>query len=882
MTMLAVMPFHQAKLQKYSTFPKPRPAPIRQSHEEGREKAGDTEICSRRQQQMLENGTKSNAPVFYTSGIHSFSRTIIGIFVEPHSTPHGTPQNSPHGYGISLFSLIFALECMSRCLVFLFVAMCSFITPRLVAQPSTPQTAQTATLSGSILDGENKETLISATISIKAIKIGAITNKAGFYSLKNIPAGKHAVTVSFLGYAKKELTLEFASGEAKRLNVELKKQVSKSGEVTVTAERGEAEKRQIAVSQVNIPIEQINQIRIGGEADVFRAIQFLPGVLSSSQISSGLFVRGGSPDQNLVLVDGAAVYNPSHLFGFFSTFNTDAIKDVELLKGGFPAQYGTRLSSVINITQKDGNREKFEGLASVGLIASRASVQGPVGNGSFFVGGRRTYLELVRAVVPVESLTGGVPVPNFWFYDVNAKITQSIGQNDKITLSGFLSSDDLQFKSAGLDVNIGIGNQAAALKWTHIFDENLFATTVISSSAYRNGFSGNNSGFAFVVDNTIRDITGRTDIEWYATNELTANFGVEVSNFRFGYKQNFTGRTTTGGGGSLGSDTGTDFISDDNTYSAYAQVNYQFSPFLSAQVGGRAFYLQNNGSLLWDPRASMRWEVSPDLTVKASWGIFHQYLRLASNPDFTFFDTWLPTDASLGPSSSTHYILSFETKPVLFGAEDLAFNFDVYYKTLTNINELNNFALRSRKASEIFFSGNGEAYGAEIFLQKKTGNFTGWVGYALGWVTAVFDSINQGRRFYPRYDRRHDFKIVAQYQINDDWEVGASFIFQSGQPFTGVSSRFQTSFPGERVGTGITVPTDRNGLRLPPSHQLNLSANYKFPMWGIPARLLIDIFNVYSRQDIWFRFYDTTKPTVEVTDVRLLPILPTVTLEVKF
>ncbi len=766
-------------------------------------------------------------------------------------------------------------------LLFCLAAQCVFL-PQTSFSQGSPPVSQAATLSGSVLDGENKETLVSATVSIKALKIGAITNKAGFFTLKNIPSGKHLVTVSFLGYAKKEIPLDFSANEAKRLNVELKKQVSKSGEVTVTAERGEAEKRQIAVSQVNIPMEQINQIRIGGEADVFRAIQFLPGVLSSSQISSGLFVRGGSPDQNLVLVDGAAVYNPSHLFGFFSTFNTDAIKDVELLKGGFPAQYGTRLSSVINITQKDGNREKFEGLGSVGLIASKASVQGPIGNGSFFVSGRRTYLELVRAVVPVESLTGGVPVPNFWFYDVNAKITQQIGDNDKISVSGFLSADDLQFKSTGLDVNIGIGNQAASLKWTHIFDENLFATTVVSSSAYRNGFNGTNSGFSFGVDNTIRDITARTDIEWYATNELTMNFGAEASNYRFTFKQNLTGRNSSGGGMTGGGDATTDFSLDDNTVSGYAQVNYQFSPFLSAQAGTRAFYLQNNGSLLWDPRASMRWEVSPDLTVKASWGIFHQYLRLASNPDFTFFDTWLPTDASLGPSSSTHYILSFETKPVLFGLDDLDFNFDVYYKTLTNINELNNFAIRSRKASEIFFSGNGEAYGAEVFLQKKSGRFTGWIGYALGWVTGVFDSINQGRRFFPRYDRRHDFKIIAQYQLNDEWELGASFIFQSGQPFTGVSSRFQTGFPGERTGTGITVPTDRNGLRLPPSHQLNLSANYKFTMWGLPARLLIDIFNVYSRQDIWFRFYDTSKPVVEVTDVRLLPILPTVTLEAKF
>jgi hypothetical protein len=737
-------------------------------------------------------------------------------------------------------------------------------------------------LSGIVREAESKETIVGATISIKALKIGAVTNKSGFFTLKGIPAGTHRVTVSYLGFAKQELDVTFAEEEAKKLNVELKKQITKSGEVVVSAERGEAEKRQISVSQVNIPIEQISQIRIGGEADVFRAIQFLPGVLSSSQISSGLFVRGGSPDQNLVLVDGAAVYNPSHLFGFFSTFNTDAIKDVELIKGGFPAQYGTRLSSVINITQKDGNREKYEGLASVGLIASRASAQGPLGDGSFFVGGRRTYLELVRAVVPIDELTGGIPIPNFWFYDVNAKVTQNIGQHDKISASVFLSSDDLQFNSAGLNVNIDIGNQAGAIRWTHIFNESLFSTVVVSSSAYRNNFSGSNSGFSFNVENSIRDITARADLEWYASNELTFNFGGEVSSFLFGYKQDFTGRRDTNQPALPGADASTNFSLNDWTYSAYFQTNYQFSSTLSAQAGLRAFYLQDNGSLLWDPRLSLRWELSPELTVKASWGVFHQYLRLASNPDFTFFDTWLPTDASLGPSSSTHYIVSFETRPTIFGMDDLDFNFDVYYKTLININELNTFAIRSRRASEIFFSGDGEAYGGEIFLQKKSGRFTGWVGYALGWVTGQFDSINGGARFFPRYDRRHDFKVVAQYELNDKWELGASFIFQSGQPFTGVSSRFQTTFPGERIGTGVTVSTPRNGLRLPPSHQLNLSGNYKFTLAGFKARLLIDIFNVYSRQDIWFRFYDTTKPVVEVTDVRLLPILPTVTLEVKF
>jgi hypothetical protein len=722
--------------------------------------------------------------------------------------------------------------------------------------------APTGTLNGFVTDSETKETLISATVSVKGTKVGALTNKNGYYSLKSIPLGKQTIVVSLLGYKKFEKEVTFEENDSKKLNIVLVPQSVQAKQVYVDAER-EVEKRQISVSRVDIPIQQLSQLRVGGEADVFRALQFLPGVLTSSQISSGLYIRGGSPDQNLVLLDGSTVYNPSHLFGFISSFNPDAIKDVELIKSGYPAEYGSRLSAVLNLTQKDGNQEKYEGLASIGLISSRASAQGPLGNGSFFVGGRRTYLDLLIAALPEDKEN---PFPNFGFYDLNAKVAQTLGANDKMFLSGFLSSDFLSLSGAGIDFDLGLGNRAASLRWTHIFGDNLFSTVNFSGSRYLTGFNGNNSGFKFSIENSIVDYTLKTDIEWFASNDLTIKGGYEGTRFTFNYLQSF------------GKDTATNLTINDYTHSLFSQVNYQLTDLMSLQAGLRFNYWDSSSVATWDPRIALRYQLQENLAVKAAFGIYHQYLRLASQPDFSFFDTWLPTDNSVLPSSARHYIISFETVPM----ENYALNVDFYYKDLSNISEVIQTATQGTKVSDIFYSGNGNAYGAEIFLQKKAGDFTGWIGYATGFVYAQFDKINQGREFRPKYDRRHDFKVVGMYKLNERWDFSATFTFQSGQSYTSATSRFGNSLPGETVTYPYTMPGERYGQRLPASHQLNINANYTTTFFGLPARLMIDIYNVYSRRDIWFRYYNTDKNITTVTDVRLLPIIPTLAFEVKF
>ncbi|MBK6292633.1 MAG: TonB-dependent receptor [Ignavibacteria bacterium] len=726
-------------------------------------------------------------------------------------------------------------------------------------------------VNGFIEDTTSKETLVGATVTVKGTKLGAYTNKSGYFSISNIPAGDQTIVISSIGYLRKELKVRIEAGSSVKLRVQMVQSKTTTKEVLVSAERAE-DKRQISISQVNIPMEQLSQIRIGGEADIFRALQMLPGVLSSSQISSGLYIRGGSPDQNLVLLDGMTVYNPTHLFGFISAFNNDAVKDVDLIKGGFPAEYGGRMSAVLNITQKDGNRDHVEGLVGIGLISSRASLQGPLGNGSWFIGGRATYLDLLLGLLPEDPES---PFPNFNFYDVNAKLTQNLSDDDKLSISGFLTRDKLNFEQPGLLFNVGIGNRATSLRWSHIYASDLFSVATVSASRYDNGFDGNQAGFQFAIDNSITDYSLKTEFEWFTAEDLTFKFGYEGTIYNFTYEQNTSGRTD----GSTNNQSSV-FLLDvwDNIHSVFAQNTWNITDAVSLQSGLRANYWSKSEQLLFDPRLALRFQLTDGVALKAAWGIYHQYLRLASAPDFTFFDTWLPTDNTVPAGRADHYIVAVETQPF----EGFDFNVDVYYKKLYNINELRQNNTQARKVSDVFYIGNGETYGAEFFLQKKMGQFTGWIGYALGFVYSQFDSINQGVTFRPKFDRRHDLKITGLFRLNERWEFGASFMFQSGQSYTGATSSLGGRMPGWEGGIVMVNPSQRWGLRLPSSHQLNLNVNYNTTLFDLPFRIFLDVFNVYSRRDIWFRFYDTTEAIPTVTDVRLLPILPTISFELKF
>lgn len=727
-------------------------------------------------------------------------------------------------------------------------------------------------ISGFVLDSASGETVVGATVFFPKLGKGAITNKKGLYSIKNIPNGTHQIKITFIGYQTFTDSIDF-NNKNLRKDFSLSSGAVELNEVVVSAE-SEADKKNISISKVDIPVKQLKEIRIGGEADVFRALQYLPGVLTSSQISNGLYIRGGSPDQNLVQIDGSTVYNPSHLFGFISTFNADAVKDVELIKGGFNAEYGGRMSAVLNITQKDGNKKEFKGKLNIGLLSTKVSAEGPVGNGSFYLGGRRTYFELIK---PLADNDPENPLPDYNFYDLNFRVNQSLGDNDQFFASAFASSDFLEFGNFGLDFSLGISNLTGSLKWNHIFNNSLFSSVNYSYSRYNNSLDGDNSGFIVKVDNYIEDHTIKAKFDWLTNDKLTNKFGFEANFYEFSYLQDFSG----GGSDSLqeGASAGiTNFTINDINLALFYQSNYQLNDYISVQGGLRLSHWDFINSQTIDPRLAARFQLTDKISLKTAWGIFRQNLKLATQPDFAFFDTWLGTDTTLTLGQSEHYILSLQTTPV----EGYDLNFDIYYKTLRNVNELKNISFEVETGEDALYEGDGEAFGFEVFLQKKYGKFGGWIGYGFGVINVQFDSLNRGAWFNPRYDRRHDFKVVAQYQITDRWNLGMNFTFQAGQPYTDQTSWGRTILPGTVRGNGTTNPSQRFGLRLPETHFLNVNASYSFEILGKESLFIMDIYNVYNRRDIFFRQFLIEDDEVSVQDIKLLPIIPSISWEINF
>lgn len=755
--------------------------------------------------------------------------------------------------------------------IFIYFCLIFFCTINIYADEVT-DSKNYSSISGFVRDKETGETLIGASVLLKDLQIGARTNKNGYYSITKIPAGEHTLTVTYVGYEPYENYLKIKSGESQRINIELNSSSIQGEEIVVSAER-ESDKREITMSRVDVPVQQIKNIKIGGESDLFRALQYLPGILTSSQISSGLYVRGGSPDQNLILLDGSTVYNPSHLFGFFSTFNTDAIKDVELIKGGFNAEYGGRISSVLSITQNDGNQKEFQGLASIGAISSRVSLQGPILKGSWSVSGRRTYLELIKAFIKEDPLA---PLPDFGFYDVNAKLVQNLSDDDKLSFTGFMTNDNFNYSGTGFNANMDMANYLAGINWTHIYNKSLFSNVNLSYTRYSNNLYGDQSSYAVKFENAIDDYSFKTNFEWLLSDNATVKFGYQTTYLNFNIIQNFSGSLDSS---YFGTSASTSTIEINNwNHSLFIQSNYQPTDLLSIQGGIRTDYWNFTDKLTVDPRFSVRYLFQENIALKFGWGIFHQNIRTISDPNFTFFDIWIPSDSTVPITRAVHYILSLETNPF----KGISLNFDIYYKTLNDISQMNQTALQGTTARDVLYVGSGKTYGFEVFTQKKYGKFTGWLGYAYGVIKYKFDSLNYGREFNPKFDRTHDVKLVLNYSINDKFTVGASFLFQSGQPYTGATSRVQLRLRGQNYGRSKVINSDLYALRLPPSHQLNINGSYYFKTFGLASTLTLDIFNVYSHRDILARYYNVSEDIVSVEDIRLLPIIPSISYEIRF
>ena len=782
-------------------------------------------------------------------------------------------------------------QSMYRFLNLLLFLMCCQLT--LLAQ-------EEVILSGTISEAESGETLIGATILVKELNIGTGTNEYGFYSL-SVPKGKTInIEFSYVGFNTiyKELRLD----ADQILDIELSSGVQLD-EVVVKANSFEEQLRSTEMSVEEITTKEAKLVPvIFGESDILKTIQLKPGIPSGSEGTTGLFVRGGGSDQNLIVLDEAVVYNANHLFGFFSTFNTDAVKDLRIYKGGFPAQYGGRLSSVIDVKLKEGNAKKFSGTGGLGIISSRLTLEGPIekDKSSFIVSGRRTYVDIFTRLANQanEDDEDFTPIPDYFFYDLNTKINFKFGEKDRLYISGYFGRDVFGFQNDFFNFDFDWGNATGTVRWNHVFNPKLFSNTTFTYSDYQYNIQNRITGFSFKVGSNIRDANFKTDFYYAINNSNTLRFGASAT-----YHQFTVGRLRAGSDdGEIQFSAGQDF--DGIQAGAYIADEVSFSPKLKMNAGLRLSGFFNDGSNYFgiEPRAALNYTVNDRLAFKASYARMYQYLHLVANSGITLpTDIWYPSTERVKPQSSNQVAIggSYLLNRTLF------FNVEAYYKTLDNQIEFVDGAelFANDNLEQEFAIGKGRSYGLEFSVEKKEGDLTGWIGYTLSWTRRGDFTLVDDRQFFeqqrfgdfaPIYDRRHDISVVAIYEINRRLTATATFVYGSGDLRWLPTGRFLfQDVHGERLSPVVPIYEDRNNFRLPAYHRLDLGLVIKFfPKWG-ESDLTINVINVYDRRNTFFIYLEPETvvdantnielPTrIVANQVSLFPILPSLTWNFKF
>ncbi len=740
---------------------------------------------------------------------------------------------------------------------------------RLVVLAAGAAFAQTpAVLSGFVKDAASHEALIGASVMLAGTTLGSATNLDGYFVINGIPAGQHEIIVNSIGYEGQRHVMAFAAGEKVVRNFLLVVKPIAIGSITVTAEK-EAAQRDLVLAQLKVNVRNLTSLPRVVEADIFRSLQFLPGVTATSDYSSALAVRGGNTDQNLILLDGITVYNPSHVGGLFSNFITDALKDANLIKGGFPAEYGGRLSSVLRLTSREGNSQKFSGAAGISLLSSQATLEGPLHKGAWLLAVRRTYIDQLLNAARRAGLTD-FELP-YYFYDAQAHVFQDVSTADRISFSTYLGRDVLDWDDLTLDLNWG--NRTFALNWRHLFNHQLLSNFMVAGSHFDTKVGIGGRGGAFGL-NEIFDQTLKADFTYFVNTSQEIKLGVEAKNLSFEYRNVFDDRN-------LGS------IRQEPFYLAgYVQQLWRPSLRFTLQPGLRlSYYSVATQRLRPEPRLSARLLLGEHSALSAAWGVYNQYLATVQdelNP--SFIDFWFSFDRTLDPGHSLHYLAGYETE---FPAAGLKLSVEGYYKTLRNL-----LAFRETRSSftqdidftilNVFRKADGEAYGLEVLLQKPVGRLNGWLSYALAYVYKRGQTINdQVTRYPPNWDRRHAVNLVLSYNFSRKWELGVLFKFGSGFPYTKASGSFEydvLGVPRERRVIFDTI----NGARYPDYHRLDLglTRHYFFKAWQMD--LSLNLINVYNRKNVFYYVWEFDQNPARRTTVPLFPLLPSLGLSAKF
>lgn len=679
-------------------------------------------------------------------------------------------------------------------------------------------------------------------------------------------------------------------------------------EVVVFNKRKDGNVKNAQMGKVDLSMNQIRSIpAFLGEVDILKAIQLLPGVQSAGEGNAGFYVRGGGPDQNLILLDDATVYNTGHLFGFFSVFNGDAIKNVSLIKGGIPAQYGGRLSSVLDVAMKEGNINRFQGEGGIGLIASRFSVQGPVqkNKSSFIVSARRTYIDALAK--PFIKKSSGFYGSGYYFYDLNTKINYRFSDKDRLFLSGYFGRDVFNFNNAkrSFSTRVPWGNATGTLRWNHVFGPRAFCNTTLVYNDYQFDFTAKQDNFQIGLSSGIRDIGWKTDLDYYPSLQHKIKLGMAITRHKF-VPNVVSGRQDSivfqpNNAQSKFAIESALYLQDDWSIGERWKINYgvrlsrftQTGPFTryirdingnktDSMVYGQGKSIQSYGGI--EPRFTVRYGFSDNSSFKAAVTRNFQYIHLVTNAGSTLpTDLWVPSTYAVRPQESWLYAMGYFRN---FSNNALEASWEVYYKDMQNqIEYKEGYTPGLSDPEDEFVFGKGWSYGSEWLINKVKGKLTGWVGYTLSWTKRRFPDLNDGNVYPTRYDRRHDLSVVANWELNKRWKFGGVFVYGTGNAIT-LPERFYF------INGVLTQEYSRlNQYRMQAYHRLDLSATY-IPKVK-PGRKggqswVFSVYNVYSRQNPYFLYFDQTGQLsngdlrVEARQVSLFPILPSVTWNFKF
>lgn len=794
--------------------------------------------------------------------------------------------------------------------------------------------SQNATISGYITDGSTNETLINASIFDTNNKKGAVTNDYGFFSI-TLPRGNVAMQFSYIGYSMRNLNFSLTKDTV--VNIRLKEHTTLS-EVTVLGTKKEIGVKGSQMSTIEVPISLIKSVPVlFGETDVIKVLQLLPGVKAGTEGSAGFYVRGGGPDENLFLLDGVPIYNVNHAAGFFSAFNADAIKNVTLYKGGFPARFGGRLSSVVDIRMNDGNNQKLKGNISVGLISSKINLEGPLFSEktTFNISARRTYLDLLAQpaikLIAAEENAGNIKA-GYYFYDLNAKISHKFSDKDRLYLSAYMGDDvvysdfqDRYYEQANrttedrMQMDWNWGNLITALRWNHIISNKLFMNTTATYSRYRfNMLVGNTNEetttysdkpsshkfekMSVGYNSGIEDMGFKVDFDYSPNTANEVKFGLNYTNHAFKpgvqvFKTKFEDDSTT-----QARDT---TFGDANIFaheaSLYVEDNITLNSFLKLNAGLHysAFYVQNQFYHSLQPRLSLRALLSDLLSVKASYAAMNQYIHLLSNSSLSLpTDLWVPVTKRIEPMKSHQYSVGvFYQLNKLF---DLSI--EGYYKSMNNLIEYQDGASFMSSASgweDKVSAGRGWAYGVEFLAQKTIGKTTGWLGYTWSKTERLFDrpgqEINYGKVFPAKFDRRHDISLVVAHKFSEKFDIAATWVYSTGNAGSLALQNYnQPTLPDNSVynyTNSVPYLSARNNYRMPSYQRLDLGANFRKQKKHGIRTWSFSVYNAYNQMNPFFVYPDydyiyynngTMTSSKSFKKITIFPIIPSVSYSYKF